>query len=103
MVEEKQSVGKCAELRAECHRVIFDKMDDLHQKQMAAISEVREDLAYQRGVQNGAKRDTETNPAIRSESPLKGFLGKALLSWGPGIGFLIVLGILAYLKQNGYL
>ena len=97
---ESQSLSKCSELREACQEKIFAKMDDQHGIQMKALGEIKTELAYQDGVENGRREELPISP---NESNWKSMLFKVMLMWGPPFLFLSGLGCVYWLKSAGYL
>lgn len=94
---EHRTVDRCSELREECQGKIFTKMDELHEKQMAVLSEIKEHQAYEKGLQNGKQE------APAGQKIWLAILGKAAsLLIVPAI-FLIALGGIYWLKVKGWL
>lgn len=89
---ESQSIGRCAELRQDCREGIFTKMDEQHGIQMKVLGEIRTTLAYQKGQRNGKKGDG-TGVGIPN----------IVSTWGLPLLFLLILGIIYWLKVGGWL
>jgi len=92
---QPQSIGDCAKIRESCRSSIFEKMNENHLLQMKALSEIKEDIAYQKGCSNGK--------SLLIPSPWRDAFVKAIFSWGPPILFLIVIGGISLLKSKGWL
>jgi hypothetical protein len=96
VIPQPQSVGRCAELRETCQGKIFEKMDALHHIQMMKMSEIQEEIAYQKGCSNGRQSSKEA-------SPWRDAFIKALFTWGPPLLFLVLIGGITLLKSKGWL
>ena len=98
MPPEPQSLANCSQLRESCQRAIFEKMDKQHSEQMVAMGEIKTEMAYQRGQANG-RTLTPTQLAKLKGSPFF----QLLAAWGPGLAIVFVLGVVYWLKVNGWL
>jgi hypothetical protein len=84
---QPQGVAKCAELRGQCRESIFTKMDELHGAQMKAIAGIKESLAYSKG----------------RESASGSVFLKLLIAWGPFVLFLLILGMVTWFREKGWM
>jgi hypothetical protein len=100
MAEQSQTISKCADLRETCQRAIFDKMDSQHGETLAALSGINEKIAYKEGQESRNK--LETAPT-KKNSPWSGLLKQIVVMWGPPTLFILLLGVIYWLKKGGWL
>lgn len=101
MPEQPQSVAKCSDLRTACQHEIFIHIDKRHTTQMEALSEIKEQLAFKAGQENGRKVTGENSKVGKRD--WAGMVLKALFNWGPAALFLIVLGAISWLRSKGWI
>jgi len=105
---ESQTVSKCADLRQNMQRDMFDKMDDQHLTQMTAMGEIKEGIAYRKGQEEAkivgmVATSIEKNNGHDTKAGWKDVLVKLLIAFGPYILLFLFLGIYQWLKAQGWL
>lgn len=111
---ETRTAQTCMDLREQCQDKIFGAMKKNHDEVMGAIGTIKEDVAFMKG-QQAALHPSGSQPApipVSTNTVSKKENGKinwgevilqVIISWAPGLGLLLVLGLIAILRSKGWL
>jgi len=99
--DQPQTLPRCAALRESCQREIFNKMDTQHNEVMGAIVDLEKKVAYDAGRGDALKPNSK--PHTRTHKDGHSLLFQIIVAWSLPIAFLLILGIIAYLRMQGYL
>ena len=107
---ESQTLSQCTKIQSG----IFKKMDENHKEIMTEVGGIKVDIAFMKGEKQQADKIATAPPLpfVVSNSVTNDETGKikwkeviiqALIAWAPGLGILLVLGMIAILKSKGWL
>ena len=106
---ESQTLSQCTKIQSG----IFKKMDENHKEIMTEVGGIKVDIAFMKGEKQQADKTATvpsapivTNAVSKHENGKinwKEVIIQAMIAWAPGLGILLVLGMIAILKSKGWL
>jgi len=100
---ESQTVGKCADLREDMQKKLYEKMDKQHGRQMDTLGEIKQEIAYRKGQEDARIKSIVTETNGKKEFNWKQFFSNAIITWGPPFLFIVIWGFISWLKSKGIL
>lgn len=91
------NVRECSQLRKDCQKEIFNKLDKHHNELMVEIGEIKTEMAYMQGEKEGIAYKSKDKINWTKTSL------RILIMYGPYLAFFLVLGLVLWLKSEGYL